>query len=368
VTTSVDRGQVLAYRVAAQQLDRPDVAVEGLAVLDVGVQDTPYGSAVQALAARSVVPSGPAPDAGLVAIWSVRGAPHLHRPADLPALAAALWPLSDADATARISTTSIKEGAKLGLAAVAAAAQAMRDVVTGPMPKGEVSTAVSARVPESLTYPCRACAARHISGTLFQLVGVLAGVALDRSRGDTWLTPAPGRAAIPTAAAGTGDLIAAYLRVLGPATPAEAAKLLASTQTAVRPAWPAGDLAEVSVDGRRTWLPADRVDALRSAQRPELVRLLPPSDPYLQAKDRDLLVPDKARQKEVWRILGNPGALIVDGEVAGTWRPKKSGTRLQLTVTPFDRVPPRVRKAVDSEAERVAAARGATDVDVRLPP
>jgi len=155
VTTSVDRGQVLAYRVAAQQLDRPDVAVEGLAVLDVGVQDTPYGSAVQALAARSVVPSGPAPDAGLVAIWSVRGAPHLHRPADLPALAAALWPLSDADATARISTTSIKEGAKLGLAAVAGAAQAMRDVVTGPMPKGEVSTAVSARVPESLTYPCR---------------------------------------------------------------------------------------------------------------------------------------------------------------------------------------------------------------------
>jgi len=98
------------------------------------------------------------------------------------------------------------------------------------------------------------------------------------------------------------------------------------------------------------------------------VRLLPPSDPYLQAKDRDLLVPDKARQKEVWRILGNPGALIVDGEVAGTWRPKKSGTRLQLTVTPFDRVPPRVRKAVDSEAERVAAARGATDVDVRWPP
>jgi len=85
-------------------------------------------------------------------------------------------------------------------AAVAGAAQAMRDVVTGPMPKGEVSTAVSARVPESLTYPCRACAARHISGTLFQLVGVLAGVALDRSRGDTWLTPAPGRAAVPTAA------------------------------------------------------------------------------------------------------------------------------------------------------------------------
>jgi hypothetical protein len=365
VTISVDRGRVLAYRVAAQHLDRPDVAVDGLAVLDVGVQDTPYGSAVQALAARSPLP---APDAGLVAIWSVRGAPHLHRPADLPALAAALWPLSDADATARFSTTPIKEGAKLGIAAVAAAALAMREVVTEPMPKGEVSAAVSARVPESLTYRCRACAARHISGTLFQLVGVLAGVALDRSRGDTWLAPVPGRAAIPTAAAGTADLVAAYLRVLGPATPAEAAKFLDTTRTAVRPAWPLDELAEISVDGRRTWLPADRVDALRSAQRPDLVRLLPPSDPYLQAKDRDLLVPDNARQKEVWRVLGSPGALIVDGEVAGTWRPRKSGARLELTLTPFDRVPPRVRKGAEAEAERVAAARGATDVRVRWPP
>jgi len=291
VTTSVDRARVLAYRVAAQQLDRPDLAVEELAVLDVGVQDTPYGSAVLALAARSRLDCG---DAGLVPIWSVRGAPHLHRPGDLPALAAALWPLSDADATARIATTNIKEGAKLGIAAFTAAAAAMRAVVTEPMPKGEVSTAVSARVPQSLTYWCRVCAAQHISGGLFQQVGVLAGVALDRSRRDTWLAPVPARPRIPAAAAGTADLVAAYLRLLGPATPAEAAKFLDTSQAAARPAWP-GDLVEVSVDGRRTWLPEDRLDALLGATRPDVVRLLPPSDPYLQARDRDLLVPDPAK-------------------------------------------------------------------------
>jgi hypothetical protein len=329
-------------------------------VLDIGVQDTPYGSAALALAARTTRPA----DAGLLAIWSVRGAPHLHRPADLPALSAALWPLSDADATARISTTNIKEGAKLGIAAFTAAAEAMRAVVTEPMPKGEVSTAVSARVPESLTYRCRACAAQHISGALFQQVGVLAGVGLDRSHGDTWLAPVPDRPAVPAEAAGTDGLISAYLRLLGPATPAEAAKFLDTTQAAAAPAWPAGALAEVSVDGRRAWLPADRADALLSAPRPDVVRLLPPSDPYLQARDRNLLVPDRARQKEVWRILGNPGALLVDGEVAGTWRPKKSGSRLELTVTPFDRAPARVRTAVEAEAERVAEVRGATGVRV----
>jgi hypothetical protein len=363
MTASVDRARVLAYRVGAQQLDRPDIAVDELAVLDIGVQDTPYGSAALALAARSRRSSA---NAGLVPIWSVRGAPHLHRPADLPALASALWPLSDADATARIAVTPIKEGAKLGISAFTAAARAMRDVVTEPMPKGAVSTAVSARVPESLTYWCRACAAQHISGGLFQQVGVLAGVGLDRSRGDTWLAPVPGWPGVPTQAAGTADLIAAYLRLLGPATPAEAAKFLDTAKTAARPAWPDG-LIEISVDGRRTWLPADRVDALRSAQRPDVVRLLPPSDPFLQARDRDLLVPDRDRQKEVWRILGNPGALLVDGEVAGTWRPKKSGSRLEVTVVPFERVPARVRKTVQTEAERVAEVRGANNVQVHWP-
>lgn len=360
MTVSVDRAQVLAFRVAAQQLDRPDVPVDALAVLDIGVQDTPYGSAVLAVSARS---RGPLADAGLVPIWSVRGAPHLHRPADLTALAAALWPLSDADATARISVTPIKDGARLGIAAFTAAAGAMRDVVTGPMPKGEVSAAVSARVPQSLTYRCRACAATHISGGLFQQVGLFAGVRLDRSGGDTWLAPLTHPPGIPDTAAGTADLLTAYLRLLGPATESEAAKFLDTTRTAARPAWPSG-LAEVSVDGRRTWLPADRIDALRSAPRPDVVRLLAPSDPFLQARDRDLVVPDKARQKEVWRIIGNPGALLVDGEVAGTWRPKKSGNRLDLSVVPFDTVPARIRTAVEADAERVAEVRGAREVRV----
>ena len=41
-------------------------------------------------------------------------------------------------------------------------------------------------------------------------------------------------------------------------------------------------------------------------------------------------------QKEVWRILGNPGALLLDGEIAGVWRAKVSGRkRVDLTVTAF---------------------------------
>ncbi|MEO5876702.1 MAG: hypothetical protein ABIS86_04255, partial [Streptosporangiaceae bacterium] len=108
MSIEVSRQQVLAYRVAAQGLDRSSTEPE---VLALGAQDTPYGSARLALSAR-----GASPDP-LTLVWATRGAPHLFRTRELPALARALWPVSDADATARISTTPIKEGAKLGLAA-----------------------------------------------------------------------------------------------------------------------------------------------------------------------------------------------------------------------------------------------------------
>ena len=52
------------------------------------------------------------------------------------------------------------------------------------------------------------------------------------------------------------------------------------------------------------------------------VRLLPSGDSYylLSDPDRALLVPDEGRREELWTSRVWPGALLVDGEVAGTWR------------------------------------------------
>jgi hypothetical protein len=367
---NVDRTQVLAYRTVAQQLDnRVDVRPAELAVLDLGVQDTPYGSARPALAARTAAPLD---DDSLVLVWSTRGAPHLHRRTDLIRLAAALWPLSDADAAKRIASSQVKQAAALGLAAFEATADAFGETVDATLPKGEVSAAVSARVPAALNYACRSCQATHIHGGLFQQAGLAGGVRLDLAGSTTRLTPIDGWPGRPSVAAGTDGLIRAYLRLLGPATPAEAAKFLGTTITEVRRAWPA-DLAEVRVAGRTAWLPAEQLDVLRRAAEPRMIRLLPPSDPYLQARDRNLLVPDRERQAEVWRILGNPGALLVDGEIAGTWRARRAGrSGLELTVRPFaplsslDRPDRSLRAGIEAEAERLAAARGADDVRVRL--
>lgn len=49
MTFDVDRAQVLAYRVAAHELDRVIGRLGELAMLDLGVQDTPYGSTRLAL-------------------------------------------------------------------------------------------------------------------------------------------------------------------------------------------------------------------------------------------------------------------------------------------------------------------------------
>ncbi|RJL26512.1 DNA glycosylase AlkZ-like family protein [Bailinhaonella thermotolerans] len=364
---SVDRERVIAYRIAAQGLDRragaegPGAAGPGvldLAVLDLGVQDTPYGTAAMALTARTDH-AGDAGDA-LSLVWAARGAPHLHRDADLVRLARALWPLSDADATARIDSAQIKEGAALGIAAFEAAARAMREVVREPMAKGEVSAAVSARVPESLTYDCRGCRARHLSTALFAQVGLAAGVTVRPEGRRTVLAPIPGWPGVPERAEGTDAYMAAYLRLLGPATPAEVAGFLGTRRAEARRVWPEGTV-EVSVAGRACHLPADRVDDLLGAPRPEAVRLLPASDPYLQARDRDLIVPDAARRRELWRPLGNPGALLVDGEILGVWRAKKAGRRLDVTVTAFEPLDARVRAAAGAEAARLAETRGAAE-------
>ena len=365
----VDRRHVLAYRTAASGLLRDVTDPTALGALSLGIQDTNVGSARLALAARLPVGSVDAlADPAFTLLWSFRGAPHLHRTADLPALAAALWPLSDADAFARLAAERKPlETAGIGaLEAFARTAGTMRDVVSGPMTKGEVSSATTARLPAAYSYGCRSCATTHVYGGLFQSVGLFAGVRLVVDRSPTTLAPLEHRPAIPSVAAGTSSVVGAYLRLHGPARLTDAAGYLGTSRTALRPAQPP-DLVEVAVDGRVGLIPEDRLEALRAATvRGDLVRLLPPSDPYLQARDRELLVPTKAHRKAVWRMLANPGAVLVDGEVAGVWRARMGGrARLDVTVSPFATLAAGRRRAVEDEAARMGVVRGATDVAVR---
>jgi hypothetical protein len=360
----VDRAQAMAFRVAALGLaergkDRPG----DLAVLDLGVQDYTPDSTRIALAART---SSDLDDSRLIMVWAARGAPHLHRRKELKSLMAALWPVSDADASARINSAQIRQGVKLGIAAFTATANAFREVVTKSMPRGEASTLVSARVPRELTYDCRTCKARHIAGNVWQHSGLAGAIEVEARGKEATLGPIKNLPGPPTENKGIDGLIRTYLRLLGPATPAEVAKYFGGAPAEMRKVWP-DDLAEVTVDGRKAWLPTGSLSDLKAAKPTPGVRLLPPMDALLQARDRDVLVPVKAHQKEVWRTLGNPGVLLLDGEIAGVWRAKMAGgKRVDLTVTPFGSLKAAARKKVEAEAAEVARARGVPDATVTV--
>lgn len=360
---AVDRRQVLAYRVQAHGLHRTASDVTSLGVLDLGVQYLSVPATQQVVAARV---AGDQSQAACVTVWSFRGAPHLLRRADIPTLAAELWPRSDADALARLGgeATVLRKAGVAGLTAFERTAAALRDIVTDEVTKGEVSAAITKALPADYSYDCRGCAATHVYNTLFQSAGLAAGVELRPGSRPTILAPLPDRPPHPTPVPST-RLLRAYLRLHGPATLAEAAGYLGTTQKEAKPVWPDG-LAEVHVDGRTAYLPEEDVPALESAPAADVVRLLPAFDPLLQLRDRELLVPDERERKAVWRILGNPGAVLAGGAVVGTWRTAKATkTRLALTVTPFGTVAAKTRRAVAEEAQRLAGLRGATSAEVQ---
>jgi len=366
----VSRQQVLAYRTRAQGLLREATKVNELAVLDLGIQEAmghPAAAAFDARLAKSPPKDVFGPDKPLAFVWSLRGSPHVHRRRELNAVAKALYPLSEADAAGRLNETG-PSVAKAGISALEQyelAVEAMAAVVTKPTAKGATSTAVTKRLPDQMARDCRPCKARHISDSAMRVSALAAGLELQPDTAPPVLLPRSG-ATRPAHAdkAAVQKLIDAYLRLLGPATPKEVADYLGARRADLEHYWP-DKLTEVDVAGAKAFIPDSVADELARAKPVELVRLVGGFDPFMQARDRDLLVPDKAAQKALWPVLGRPGVLLVNGEVTGLWRPKTSGKKLTVNVEAFGAVPASVWEQVEAEAERVAAYRGAASVSVK---
>jgi hypothetical protein len=157
------------------------------------------------------------------------------------------------------------------------------------------------------------------------------------------------------------DLVRLVLHLLGPLTPKQVASYLDSPVKDVLARWPQ-DVVPVEVDGAGAAdLLADDVAALTAppeAPAEPVVRLVGPYDLFLQVRDREVLVPDTARHQALWQAIGRPGAVLVDGEVVGTWRPRTTGTRLALQLDEWVPWDPALRRAVAAEHERLATFRG----------
>ena len=112
---------------------------------------------------------------------------------------------------------------------------------------------------------------------------------------------------------------------------------------------------------------ADDLHALTEAApagSPRTVRLVGPYDPYIQLRDRELLTADEGRRKDLWPVLGRPGAIVADAEVIGTWRPRMSGRKLTVRIDPWGPLQPQDRALVEAQAERLAVHRGSALVEI----
>lgn len=355
----VSRQQVLSYRLHAQELDRtgPDRTGDA-AILDIGVQDTGADGAGWALMNRGVDPD-PSFFEDLALVWTLRGAPHFYRRDQLAEVAAATGPFSDTDAAKRIfdAAKPLRAAGISPLEALDVVAGEMRAIVTKPTPKGDVSAELKGRLSEPYLRHCRPCNAIHCYEQPFRLAALRAGLELQPSTSPPILQRISGWKGPASEIPASLDVVRAYLHLLGPATPQSVAAFVDAPVHDVKKHWPA-DAVEVLVEGECRWVLADDMAVLASTNPdPGRVRLLSPFDLFLQARDRELLVPEADRRRALWVVLGRPGAVVVGSEIIGTWRPRASGRKLRLLVDSWSPAP---EAALAEQAERLAAYRGVT--------
>jgi len=148
------------------------------------------------------------------------------------------------------------------------------------------------------------------------------------------------------------ELARRYLHIYGPATP-EAFGRWAGIGT--RPGAGAFEalgpaLMPVRTPAGDAWILSRDEAAFRADPGPVApARLLPSGDAYLllHGADRGLLVPDAGRRDALWTPRVWPGGLLIDGEIAGTWR--RAGT--VLTAAPWWPLSDAERDAVAVEAQ-----------------
>jgi hypothetical protein len=369
----MERTEALAYRIRAQQLDRAMASrsFTDAEILDFGVQDTGHDGASWALANRGVPVASArelesCPDLALA--WTLRSAPHFYRRDELPDVLVATSPFSEQDAARRVINAGkpLQEAGIRTLDGLAVVATQMREVVTKPMVKGDVSTALTAKLAAPYLRYCGSCRATHSWEIPFRLGALYAGLELEPGtsppvlrRIPGWPKRAPGPADDPESAPQRLQPIRNYLRFLGPATPNHVAAFLDAPIAEIKAHWPE-DAVQVSVDGRKGWLLSDHDKIDQVDQGAAGVRLLGGFDLFLQCKDRDLIVPDKSRHKQLWPVLGRPGAVLSGLELIGTWRPKAAGGTFTLRLDLWETNTKAVRERIEAEAERLAAHRGLT--------
>lgn len=358
---NVGADQALAFRLAGQHLVEPvDVR---RAVAACGVQDTPSEWGAVAVYARA----GASPDTwdeeDLVLVNAMRRAPFVVPRADLPIFTTALVPETAAGLKAFVGAKPAAEVAEAGLSvreALDLVMKAGREALAdGPLELVPFHQALRERLPESVLPWCRGCESHHVRSGFWRGLGAVGVTEMPAK--STWaLADSP--VMDPTEA--RREAARRFLRTHGPAThtelgawagcgPSHAKHLLELVD---------GELAEVRRGTRRSWVLAEDLPALESPPRAQGIRLLGGFDPYVAQPDREALVPDAALRKRMFPAIGRPNVILADGQLAGLWRARKQGRRLDVELEWLDAGS---EADLGGELDAIAKLRGCESARVR---
>jgi hypothetical protein len=362
---TLDPAKVRAWRLGRQHLaeQAPATSPEHVARDLVGVQAQLLSAAALSVAIRTdqlgvdAVPRALV-ERRLIRSWAMRGTLHLFDAADYPTIVAAIRRREMWRRPAWLRWYGLTE------AQMEATIEAIGEILDDgrPRTRADLADALERRLGHAGGTQLRSSWGSLLKlaadrGYLCHATGEGAGVAFTQPR--RWL-PA-WRDEDPDAAIVT--VVRRYLGAYGPASLAEV-RLWWGTQPAMlRPALAelADELADVAVDGARGLALASDVTAIE-ATRPtrDSLRLLGPFDPLIVSGGlRDRLIPPD----QLIRVSRTAGwispVLLIGGVVAGVWTSEHAGGVMALTVEAFGPLTARQRRALEREAERVAARHGA---------
>ena len=168
-----------------------------------------------------------------------------------------------------------------------------------------------------------------------------------------------GHKLVPSAQ-GTAELARRFLHAYGPATPRAFADWLGSTPAQAKRLWRQieEELEPVTATGKIAFiLQADR-ESFRRADTEEALLLLGPHDPYLDIRDRAILLEDTAAQRQVWRTVGNPGVILKSGKIIGIWKTRIQRENLSVSTTLWEPLSAPEQRELERQMEGYASFRG----------
>lgn len=168
-----------------------------------------------------------------------------------------------------------------------------------------------------------------------------------------------GHKLVPSAQ-GTAELARRFLHAYGSATPRAFADWLGSTPAQAKRLWQQieEELEPVTAAGKKAFILQSDRESFRCADTEEALLLLGPHDPYLDIRDRAILLEDTAAQLQVWRTVGNPGVVLKGGKIIGIWKTRTQREKLSVTTTLWQPLSIPEQRELEKQLEGYAIFRG----------